>query len=142
MEQATSASDTLPPLPPEVIEEEIRNLEERRRCVFNDAGARASAGNPGSGAQDAPPAHAAPADDHARALGRLFGAAHRFKACGLALSGGGIRSATFNLGVIQGLAEHGLLKYLDYLSTVSGGGYIGSWLHGVIKTGELSAQVQ
>ena len=133
MEQATSAPHTLPPLPPEVIEEEIRNLEERRRCVFSDAGARASAGNPGSGAQDAPPAHAAPADDHARALGRLFGAAHRFKACGLALSGGGIRSATFNLGVIQGLAEHGLLKYLDYLSTVSGGGYIGSWLHGVIK---------
>jgi len=47
---------------------------------------------------------------------------------GLALSGGGIRSATFNLGILQGLARCGFLKSLDYLSTVSGGGYIGSWL--------------
>lgn len=46
----------------------------------------------------------------------------------LAFSGGGIRSATFNLGVLQRLAEHGILKNVDYLSTVSGGGYIGSWL--------------
>src|SRR5215831_13983311 len=52
---------------------------------------------------------------------------------GLAFSGGGIRSATFNLGVLQGLAERGLLAHIDYLSTVSGGGYIGSWLHGVIR---------
>ncbi len=47
---------------------------------------------------------------------------------GLAFSGGGIRSATFNLGVIQALARHNLLRVVDYLSTVSGGGYIGSWL--------------
>jgi hypothetical protein len=47
---------------------------------------------------------------------------------GLAFSGGGIRSATFNLGVIQALAKHNLLNLVDYLSTVSGGGYIGSWL--------------
>lgn len=47
---------------------------------------------------------------------------------GLALSGGGIRSATFCLGVLQALAKAGLLKRLDYLSTVSGGGYIGSFL--------------
>jgi predicted acylesterase/phospholipase RssA len=47
---------------------------------------------------------------------------------GLAFSGGGIRSATFNLGVLQALAELRLLKDFDYLSTVSGGGYIGSWL--------------
>ena len=47
---------------------------------------------------------------------------------GLALSGGGIRSATFGLGILQALAEQGLLKYFDYLSTVSGGGYLGSWL--------------
>lgn len=71
---------------------------------------------------------------------------------GLALSGGGIRSATFNLGVIQALSklrwkrsstdEHekeengeekkreggSLLEAVDYLSTVSGGGYIGAWL--------------
>ncbi len=53
---------------------------------------------------------------------------------GLALSGGGIRSATFSLGVMQRLAKARVLKQVDYLSTVSGGGYIGSalnwWLHG------------
>src|SRR2546430_10411576 len=47
---------------------------------------------------------------------------------GLAFSGGGIRSATFNLGILQALAENRLLHKFDYLSTVSGGGYIGSWL--------------
>ncbi|MBI5429181.1 MAG: hypothetical protein HY938_01850 [Nitrosomonadales bacterium] len=47
---------------------------------------------------------------------------------GLAFSGGGIRSATFNLGIIQSLAGKNLLGKFDYLSTVSGGGYIGSWL--------------
>ncbi len=47
---------------------------------------------------------------------------------GLAFSGGGIRSATFNLGVLQGLAKRRLLRKFDYLSTISGGGYIGSWL--------------
>jgi patatin-like phospholipase len=47
---------------------------------------------------------------------------------GLAFSGGGIRSATFNLGVLQGLARRRLLHRFDYLSTISGGGYIGAWL--------------
>jgi hypothetical protein len=46
----------------------------------------------------------------------------------LCISGGGIRSATFGLGAIQGLAERGLLGTFDYLSTVSGGGFVGSWL--------------
>jgi hypothetical protein len=46
----------------------------------------------------------------------------------LCISGGGIRSATFALGVIQGLAGAEVLDKFDYLSTVSGGGYIGSWL--------------
>jgi hypothetical protein len=47
---------------------------------------------------------------------------------GLALSGGGIRSATFALGLLQGMADRNILPYIDVLSTVSGGGYIGSWL--------------
>src|ERR1039458_4319295 len=47
---------------------------------------------------------------------------------GLAFSGGGIRSATFNLGVLQALSRTRLLHFVDYVSTVSGGGYIGSWL--------------
>jgi hypothetical protein len=46
----------------------------------------------------------------------------------LCLSGGGIRSASFGLGVLQGLARFGLLGRFHYLSTVSGGGYIGSFL--------------
>lgn len=51
---------------------------------------------------------------------------------GLAFSGGGIRSATFNLGIIQALAELRLLRHFDYLSCVSGGGYIGGWLSAFI----------
>jgi hypothetical protein len=46
---------------------------------------------------------------------------------GLALSGGGIRSATFNLGVLQAFHRGGVLDDFDYLSTVSGGGYLGGW---------------
>jgi hypothetical protein len=53
--------------------------------------------------------------------------------CGLSLSGGGVRSATFNLGILQGMAKHGALRRVDYLSTVSGGGYIGGWLTAWIK---------
>jgi hypothetical protein len=47
---------------------------------------------------------------------------------GLCFSGGGIRSATFNLGILQGLAELDLLKCFDYLASVSGGGYIHQFL--------------
>ncbi|HEU4780271.1 MAG TPA: patatin-like phospholipase family protein [Steroidobacteraceae bacterium] len=47
---------------------------------------------------------------------------------GLALSGGGIRSAAFNMGVLQVLARSGLLARTDYLSSVSGGGYVASCL--------------
>ena len=49
-------------------------------------------------------------------------------AVGLALSGGGIRSATFNLGLLQAFERYKLLWHVDYMSTVSGGGYIGSAL--------------
>ena len=49
-------------------------------------------------------------------------------AVGLGLSGGGIRSATFCLGAVQVLAQRDLLKDVDFLSTVSGGGYTGSFL--------------
>ncbi|MGR9270753.1 patatin-like phospholipase family protein (plasmid) [Rhizobium leguminosarum] len=45
---------------------------------------------------------------------------------GVALSGGGIRSASFSLGALQALNSWGLIGRLDYLSTVSGGGYIGT----------------
>ncbi len=44
---------------------------------------------------------------------------------GLALSGGGIRSASFGLGALQALHAKSGIEGIDYLSTVSGGGYIG-----------------
>src|SRR3984893_6316315 len=47
---------------------------------------------------------------------------------GICFSGGRIRSATFNLGVLQGLAALDKLGSFDYLSTVSGGGYIHQFL--------------
>lgn len=47
---------------------------------------------------------------------------------GVALSGGGIRSASFCLGVMQALAHKNKLEQFDYLSTVSGGGYLGGAL--------------
>jgi hypothetical protein len=72
---------------------------------------------------------------------------HGMNGSAVCLSGGGIRSASFCLGVLQGLARfstkrapkpdcvpapgelgYSALERLDYLSTVSGGGYIGSWL--------------
>ncbi|MBV9070135.1 MAG: patatin-like phospholipase family protein [Acidobacteria bacterium] len=58
----------------------------------------------------------------------------------LCLSGGGIRSATFSLGVLQGLARRGLLSKVDYLSTVSGGGYIGSWLSSWMRRHDHGAE--
>lgn len=47
---------------------------------------------------------------------------------GLALSGGGIRSATLSLGMLQALAKAGVLDEIDAMSTVSGGGYAGGFL--------------
>jgi hypothetical protein len=49
------------------------------------------------------------------------------KRAALCFSGGGIRSATFGLGVLQGLAARLRLDSFHYVSTVSGGGYLGSW---------------
>ncbi|MGY5778527.1 GMC oxidoreductase [Rhizobium sp. LEGMi135b] len=47
---------------------------------------------------------------------------------GLALSGGGIRSATYALGVLQALAAAKILRRVDFMSSASGGGYIGGFL--------------
>jgi hypothetical protein len=52
----------------------------------------------------------------------------------LCLSGGGIRSAAFCLGVIQALARQRLLQEFHYLSTVSGGGYAGALVWRLIAT--------
>lgn len=63
----------------------------------------------------------------------LAAKAHLHHFAGLAFSGGGIRSATFNLGMLQALSELRLLRDFDYLSTVSGGGYIGGWFSKWLK---------
>ncbi len=57
---------------------------------------------------------------------------------GLALSGGGIRSAAVCLGALQALNQHGRIDSVDYLSTVSGGGYTGACLSAAMsKSGGL-----
>src|SRR5215510_15079704 len=72
----------------------------------------------------------------------LYRSLNGLNSSALCLSGGGIRSAAFALGIMQSLAahprqpngdpvdkpQHSLLAQFHYLSTVSGGGYIGSWL--------------
>lgn len=74
----------------------------------------------------------APGPDHAAATFAENQAA-------LCLSGGGIRSAAFCLGVLQALQAAGLLTRFHYLSTVSGGGYIGSWLQALrLRLGALT----
>ncbi len=73
---------------------------------------------------------------------RLRAEADRLQLSALCLSGGGVRSASFCLGVLQTLARAGLLKQFDYLSTVSGGGYIGSFLQLLIgRLGVAGAEV-
>lgn len=59
---------------------------------------------------------------------KLLGIENGTPSAGLALSGGGIRSASFGLGVLQAFMENHILEKIDYLSTVSGGGYIGAAL--------------
>ncbi len=63
-----------------------------------------------------------------RRLATVLERMHSQRHAALCLSGGGIRSASFAMGVVQGLARRGLLSRFHYLSTVSGGGYTGSWL--------------
>jgi hypothetical protein len=75
--------------------------------------------------------HAEDMDPEARRLRDVWQRVHGLAGDGrtaLCLSGGGVRSAAFNLGVLQGLARLELLDRFHYLSTVSGGGYIGCWL--------------
>lgn len=54
---------------------------------------------------------------------------------GISFSGGGIRSATLNLGIVQALHRAGVFRHADYMSTVSGGGYLGSSISALMRTG-------
>jgi hypothetical protein len=55
---------------------------------------------------------------------------------GICFSGGGIRSATICLGIMQKFMKENIFKFFDYLSTVSGGGYIGSCLTSLLSNPE------
>lgn len=84
-------------------QEEYAYIEQRRLSVAND--------NPPTAPERVPVATNVP--------GNLTG---------LAFSGGGIRSATFHLGILQALHDMQRLPKIDYLSTVSGGSYIAGWM--------------
>src|SRR5690606_2133044 len=74
------------------------------------------------------------------ALGLELAEGDRCGRVGLAISGGGIRSATFGLGVLQALAKERLLRHVDYLSTVSGGGYVGAFLGALYLSAEARGE--
>ncbi|HEY7319800.1 MAG TPA: patatin-like phospholipase family protein [Candidatus Binatia bacterium] len=95
------ANETQPFLLPEVLEEEFRQLHGSLPPISESGNDR---------------------------LAQIYRSIHAQNHAALSLSGGGIRSASFGLGIIQGLARYHLLERFDYLSTVSGGGYIGSWM--------------
>ncbi|RLI44769.1 hypothetical protein DRO61_11730, partial [Candidatus Bathyarchaeota archaeon] len=61
---------------------------------------------------------------------------------GVALSGGGIRSATQSLGAFQALQKYGLDKEIDYMSTVSGGGYFGAFWGRCWKEGDTDLSME
>ena len=84
------------------------------------------------------PADFASQPDATIRLKALWSAIHNLKPrrAAFCISGGGIRSATFGLGILQGLARCGLLEKFHFLSTVSGGGYIGGWLSAWIHNSE------
>jgi len=106
------------------------------------------------------------AAEHARAknrraaMGVVRPPGHEDVSWALAFSGGGIRSATFCLGVLQGLtqaeapsqsstgggaqavARRCLLRQFDYLSTVSGGGFIGSFFTSLFGKKRLNRQAE
>lgn len=113
----------------EVLRREREQLEARRNALGLRSDAEASV----AAKSDVQAEEASPERRRDPALRRSAIEAHGLRPLGVCLSGGGIRSATFNLGILQGLTERGVLPFIDYLSTVSGGGYIGTWLHGVIQ---------
>ena len=116
-------ADPLKPVVTDIVDNgdvllgELRAIEERR-ALLADAARRAQ---PNPAPAHDPKALPEKLKDFVTRAGNLNLSA-------LCLSGGGIRSAAFALGVVQGLAARGILSRFDYLSTVSGGGYTGAML--------------
>jgi Patatin-like phospholipase len=106
--------------PREVLEDEWRTMAARRRALRAKMGADADL--------RALPESLKGFEDEE---GRLV--ATQAELVGLALSGGGIRAATFSLGVVQGLEKAGVLPFVDLLSTVSGGGWTGTALTTLLR---------
>jgi hypothetical protein len=108
----------------EVLGDELDAIDRRRESVYKEVNHHKEPIEPGSKHIEDENSK----DGEYQRLAFVRRNALRKHLVGLALSGGGIRSATFAVGVLQGLARLGLIKRIDYLSTVSGGGYAGSWL--------------
>jgi len=105
-----------------VLREELQLISNRRQVLFphivnRDGSPITEIHSPAS----SPDAKNDPDDEVTRQRGHALDK----HLAGLAFSGGGIRSASFAIGVLQGLASLKLLNWFDYLSTVSGGGYAG-----------------
>ena len=89
-----------------IFQDEIKAINQRRRALNKK---REERGEP----------------PRAELEGSFERAGEVIEAVGLALSGGGMRSAAICLGALQALNHNNVLRNVDYLSTVSGGGYIG-----------------
>ncbi len=120
----------------EIFKEEVQAINQRRRQLHRgevelELESRADT-NPNSESDPAPASSGSlsPQDQaDIRSDGEpILRPTLRSGLAGLALSGGGIRSASFCLGALQALDKACVLKKIDYLSTVSGGGYIGTSL--------------
>jgi len=95
----------------EVFETELEEIEKRWDLVYPDGSRRRNMNSL---------VNAKPATEHGLV--------------GIGFSGGGIRSAVFNLGVAQALCQYGAFEHLDYMSTVSGGGYLGSSISTLMRS--------
>lgn len=73
------------------------------------------------------------ADRRKKHFGKEFAESLDENRFGIALSGGGIRSAVINLGVLKTLQRFNILKQADYLSSVSGGGYTNSYIQATLQ---------
>lgn len=97
----------------EVFAEELHEIERRWGQVYPGGSPRKA------GARDG---NRAPAVEHGLV--------------GIGFSGGGIRSAAINLGITQALHQYGVFDHVDYMSTVSGGGYVGSSISTLMRSRE------
>ncbi|UCF21043.1 MAG: hypothetical protein JSU87_06555 [Gemmatimonadota bacterium] len=98
----------------QVFEEELMEIAARRRQLRNGPGPRLATGAQGGVRAEPTVAHGL---------------------VGIGYSGGGIRSATVNLGMTQALHRYGIFDHVDYMSTVSGGGYLGSSISTLMRNG-------